>query len=343
MFICKNSFLKLADENNGKILAAAVLGHTGNRKREKMKVLVTGAAGFLGTPLANRLVEEGNEVIGLDDLSSGNSDGLLPDVKLVVGTVTDKSSLWEILKDVDCVFHLAAKAIVPNSVLYPTEYERTNVGGTVTLLEAMRDIGIKRMVFASSGAIYGYLKEQPLKESYSPRPASPYAVSKLAAEYYINTIGRLWGLEAVCLRIFNAYGPRQGFSFTNAPVIPTFLRQAATKGTVVIHGDGEKTRDFVYVDDVVEALIEASKMKKTDELIINIGSGIETKVNEVLNLACKITEKKPEVVYNQKRVGGPDRMCADLTLAHEKLNYEPKVMLEDGMRMTFEKDERLRK
>ncbi len=309
-----------------------------------MKTLVTGAAGFIGTALSNQLIHQGDQVVGLDNLFTGSPDGLMPEVELIQGDINDRELLWKILQGVDCVFHLAAKAIVPNSILYPREYEEVNVGGTVTLLEAMRDVGISRMVFASSGAIYGLQSRQPLKEKVTkPKPASPYAVSKLASEYYINTIGRLWGLEAVCLRIFNAYGPRQNFSFAHAPVIPTFLRLAASQGTVVIHGDGHHTRDFVYIDDVIEALISASKLNDRRELVINIGSGIETSVTDVLGLARKITGSSPEVVYNQRRPGGPDRMRADLTLANQILNFYPKTSLEEGMAKTFELDLRLHK
>lgn len=309
-----------------------------------MKSLVTGAAGFIGTALCNHLIYQGDQVVGLDNLFTGSPDGLQPEVELIKGDINDRELLWKILQGIDCVFHLAAKAIVPNSILYPREYEEVNVGGTVTLLEAMRDVGISRMVFASSGAIYGLQNRQPLKEKVTkPKPASPYAVSKLASEYYINTIGRLWGLEAVCLRIFNAYGPRQNFSFAHAPVIPTFLRLAASHGTIVIHGDGHHTRDFVYIDDVIEALISASKLTDRKELVINVGSGVETSVTEVLDLARKITGGNPEVVYNQRRPGGPDRMRADLTLANQILNFYPKTTLEEGMARTFELDLRLHK
>ena len=307
-----------------------------------MKIFVSGAAGFIGTALANQLIANGHQVIGLDDFSAANSDDLNPEVQIVQGDINDRELLWQLLQGVDLVYHLAAKVIVPDSILYPSGYNSVNVGGTVTLLEAMRDVGIQRMVFASSGAIYGIQDEQPLKEKgMTPRPASPYAVSKLASEYYINTIGRLWGLEAVCLRIFNAYGPRQGFSFTHSPVIPTFLKQCAAHGTIIVHGDGHKTRDFVYIDDVVKALILAAQISNPQELVINIGSGIETTVSQVLEYAIGITGIEPEIVYNQRRVGGPDRMCADLTLAKARMGYEPEVMLEDGMRMTYEKDQRL--
>ena len=306
-----------------------------------MKCFVTGAAGFLGTALSNRLIEEGHDVIGLDNCSAGEPERLRPEVNFVQNDLNSKESLWRLLKDVDVIYHLAAKVIVPDSLLYPAEYEKTNVGGTVTLLEAMHDVGNRKMIFASSGAIYGNQPVMPLREDMNPRPESPYAVSKLAGEFYIRTIGQLWGLQAVCLRIFNCYGPYQGFTFAHSPVIPTFLRQSALKGTVVIHGDGNKTRDFVYVDDVVDAFIAAASLNNSEELVINIGSGQETSVNEVLELAQKITGIEPQVVHNPRRVGGADRMCADLTIAEKTLNYHPKVMLEEGMRKTFEADANL--
>ena len=169
-----------------------------------MRFLITGAAGFLGSALANRLAHEGNIVRGLDDLSAGTPDRLSPEIHFTRGDINDRPKLWTLLQDIDCVYHLAARVIVPESVLYPREYNEVNVGGTVTLMEAMRDVGVRRVVFISSGAIYGDQEEQPLRETAVPNPSSPYAVSKLAAEYYVSTIGGLWGIETVCLRVFNA-------------------------------------------------------------------------------------------------------------------------------------------
>ncbi len=233
--------------------------------------------------------------------------------------------------------------IVPDSLLYASDYERTNVGGTVTLLEAMHDVGNRKLIFSSSGAVYGNQERQPLNENMRAVPESPYAVSKLSSELYIRTIGQLWDLQAVCLRIFNAYGPHQRFSFAHSPVIPSFLRQCALKGTVVINGDGLKTRDFVYIDDVTDAFIAAARLEDKSETLINIGSGVETTINQVLNIAEAVTGRTPQVVYNPRRVGGANRMCADLTIAKSKLGWTPKVSLEDGMARTFENDETLKR
>ncbi len=172
-----------------------------------MNFLITGAAGFLGSALANQLAREGHQVRGIDDLSTGDPQVLVPDVHFTRGDVNDRPKLWTLLQEVDVVYHLAARVSVQESVLYPKDYNAVNVGGTVALMEAIRDVGIKRVVLASSGAVYGDSGEQPLTESVTPNPRSPYAVSKLAAEYYVRTIGGLWGIETVSLRIFNAYGP----------------------------------------------------------------------------------------------------------------------------------------
>src|SRR5512137_2192045 len=208
-----------------------------------MNFLVTGVAGFLGTALANRLAREGHQVRGLDDLSTGDPSRLEPGVHFTRGDVNDRPKLWTLLQEVDCVYHLAARVSVPESVLYPREYNASNVGGTVSLMEAIRDVGIRRVVLASSGAIYGDQEAQPLSEGQAPRPLSPYAVSKLAAEYYIRTIGTLWGIETVSLRIFNAYGPGQRLPASHPPVVPYLLRQAVRSGTMVVNGDGSQTRD----------------------------------------------------------------------------------------------------
>lgn len=307
-----------------------------------MQFLITGAAGFLGTALSNRLAREGHSVRGLDDLSTGDPNGLSPEVHFTRGDVNDRPKLWTLLQDVDCVVHLAARVLVSESVLYPREYNQVNVGGTVTLMEAMRDVGVKRVVFTSSGAVYGEQDLQPVPEDCRPNPQSPYAVSKLAAEYYVNTIGRLSNIETVCLRVFNAYGPGQHLPPAHAPVVPNFLKQALANGTLVLHGNGNQTRDYVYVDDVVNALVAATSAERVNRQIINVGSGVETNVQQLVQMVIDATVTQPQVVYNQRDDRGPDRLCADLTLAKELLGYQPQIPLEKGLRLTLENDPRFK-
>ena len=307
-----------------------------------MNFLITGAAGFLGSTLANYLAREGHQVRGLDDLSTGDSQALSPDVLFTRGDVNDRPKLWTLLQEVDCVYHLAARVSVPESVLYPREYNATNVGGTVSLMEAMRDVGVRRVVFISSGAVYGDQGGQPLLESASPNPRSPYAVSKLAAEYYVRTIGDLWGIENLSLRVFNAYGPGQHLPPSHAPVIPNFLRQAMRGGTMVMHNDGSQTRDYVFVDDVVAAMIAAATAPGINRMIINIGSGTETSIRDLVRLVMDATGTNTEVINNPHTDPGVSRMCADLSLAREKLGYQPRFSLAEGLRLTLERDTRFR-
>jgi UDP-glucose 4-epimerase len=307
-----------------------------------MNFLITGAAGFLGSALANQLAREGHQVRGLDDLSTGDPRVLSPDVHFTRGDVNDRPKLWTLLQEVDCVYHLAARVSVPESVLYPREYNAVNVGGTVSMMEAMRDVGVRRVILASSGAVYGDQGEQPLRETAIPDPHSPYAVSKVSAEHYIRTIGKLWGLETVCLRIFNAYGPGQHLPPSHPPVVPHFLRQALRGGTLVVHGDGTQTRDYVYVDDVVSAMVAASTAPNVNGMVINVGSGTETSIRELVKKVSEVTGRKVDSLYNALTPGGVSRMCADLTLAAQKLNYRSSIKLDDGLRLTLRRDPRFK-
>ena len=306
-----------------------------------MKFLITGCAGFLGTTLANNLVREGHQVRGLDDLSTGDPARLDPGVHFTRGDVNDRPKLWTLLQEVDCVYHLAARVSVPESVLYPREYNASNVGGTVSLMEAIRDVGIRRVVLASSGAIYGDQEAQPLSEGQAPRPLSPYAVSKLAAEYYMMTIGALWKIETVALRIFNAYGPGQRLPASHPPVVPYLLNQALRGGSMVVNGDGAQTRDFIYVDDVVSGMVAAATAPNINGLVINIGSGTETGILQLAHLVQEITGSSSNVISSGKTSGGVARMCANIALAERRLNFNPSIKLEDGLRMTIQRDAHL--
>ena len=305
-----------------------------------MNFLITGAAGFLGSALANHLAREGHQVRGLDDLSTGDPQALAPDVHFTRGDVSDRPKLWTLLQEVDVVYHLAARVSVPESILYPRDYNTVNVGGTVALMEAMRDVGVRRVVLASSGAVYGDTGLQPLVETAAPSPRSPYAVSKLAAEFYVRTIGLLWGIETLSLRVFNAYGPGQHLPASHPPVVPYFLRQSLRSGSLVVHGDGSQTRDYVYVDDVVSAMVAASTAPGVSGMVINVGSGVETSIRDLVKLVLETTSAKPEVLYNAQTSGGVSRMAADLRASREKLNFVPSIKLEDGLRLTLQRDPR---
>lgn len=307
-----------------------------------MNFLITGAAGFLGSALANHLAQQGHQVRGLDDLSTGDPQTLSPDVHFTRGDVNDRPKLWTLLQDVDVVYHLAARVSVPESILYPRDYNAVNVGGTVALMEAMRDVGVRRVVLSSSGAVYGDLRDSSLAESLIPNPRSPYAVSKLAAEYYVRTIGNLWNIETVSLRIFNAYGPGQHLPPSHPPVVPHYLRQALRGGTLVAHGDGSQTRDYVYVDDVVRAMVAASTAPSVNGQVINVGSGMETSIKDLIRQVLSVTNSKANVVYNSQTSGGVSHMKADLNLAKDKLRFTPSVKLEEGLRLTLKRDTRFK-
>ena len=240
----------------------------------------------------------------------------------------------------DCVYHLAARVRVPESIHYPSEYNEVNVGGTVALMQAMRDTGVHRVVLTSSGAIYGEQDHQPIRESQTPHPDSPYGVSKIAAEYYVATLGTLYDIETVSLRIFNTYGPGQDLPPSYPPVIPQVLRQAQTGGSIVIFGDGSQPRDFVFVDDVVEAMVLAGTARSANRTVINIGSGREVSISELAKHVIRATEKRASTLYNPAASGGVSRLVADVSLARELLGWMPRTTLEEGLRLTLARDAR---
>jgi len=308
-----------------------------------MRVLITGGAGFLGSALANRLVSAGHTVLVLDDLTAGDPRRLDPQVLFTRGDVRDVPKLWTLLQGVDCVYHLAARVRVPESIHYPGDYNQVNVGGTVALMEAVRDTGVSRVVLASSGALYGEQAQQPIREDQPPRPNSPYGVSKVAAEYYVSTLGALYGIETVALRIFNVYGPGQELPPSYPPVIPQLLRQAQIGGSLVIFGDGTQTRDFVYVDDVVEALAAAAVAHDVNRQVINVGSGREVSINELADRIAGVVGKRLSVLHNREQAGGVSRLVADVSLARQLLGWEPGTDLERGLRLILERDPRFKK
>jgi UDP-glucose 4-epimerase len=212
------------------------------------------------------------------------------------------------------------------------------VGGTVAVMEAMRDAGVKRVVFTSSGAVYGDQEQQPVCEDFPPDPGSPYAASKVSAEHYVRTIGKLWGIETVILRVFNAYGPGQAVPPAHAPVIPQLLKQALGGGSLVVFGDGRQSRDFVYVEDVVDGLTAAATAKNIDRQIINIGSGTEVSINAITDKIGRVTGRKVSVLHSGAQTGGVSRLCANITQARQLLGFAPQVDLDTGLKLTLEGD-----
>ncbi len=278
----------------------------------------------------------------LDDLSAGDPSRLDSQVLFTRGDVRDVPKLWTLLQHVECVYHLAARVSVPESVLYPRDYNDVNVGGTVAVMEAVRDAGVKRVVLASSGAVYGEQHKQPVSEKTIPNPDSPYAVSKIASEYYVSTIGALCGIETVALRVFNAYGPGQFVPASHAPVIPQFLKQALGGGSLVVFGGGNQTRDFVYIDDLVDALFAAGTASDVDRRIINVGSGQEVSINQLVAKIARAIGHEVNPLCSQANDGGVSRLVADISLARQKLGYSPKVDLDEGLKRMLTSDPQFR-
>ena len=308
-----------------------------------MNYLITGGAGFLGTALANFLIAQGHQVRALDDLSAGDPQGLDSRVLFTRGDVRDTPKLWGLLRGTDCVYHLAARVSVAESVLYPVEYNAVNVGGTVSLMTAVRDAGVKRVILASSGAAYGKQEQQPVREDALMHPDSPYAVSKLSSEYYLHSIGALWKIETVVLRIFNAYGPRQPLPPSHAPVIPRYLKQALGGGSVVLFGGGKQTRDFVYIGDAVSALTSAATADRVNRSIINVGSGQEVSIAQLVDKIERAIGRQVHRLDNVEEDGGVPRLVADVRLAGDLLKWKPRVSLDEGLQRMLAEDERFKR
>jgi nucleoside-diphosphate-sugar epimerase len=302
-------------------------------------ILITGGAGFIGSHLTDKLIEEGCQVNVIDNLSSG----LLNNIRHHMGKsqfhfvradILDFKTVSHLMKNVDAVFHEAALVSVNKSSQDPTLANDVNVVGTINLLKAALDAGVKRFIYASSAAIYGETQGSKITEDTIPKPMSAYGASKLAAENYAYAFFKTQGLETVSLRYFNIYGPRQRFDSENTygGVISTFTNRLIHNKPPVIHGDGSQTRDFVYIDDVVEANMLALQSKNSPGEAFNIGTGESISVNKLANLLKKIT--KHETLQNAHAPAPPESIlhsCANITKARSLLGYQPKTNIEDGL------------
>jgi nucleoside-diphosphate-sugar epimerase len=304
-----------------------------------MRLLVTGGAGFIGSHLVRRLLVEGHEVRVLDNLYTGrreNLEDVARQIELIDGDVRELERTRRASKACEAVFHLAAVPSVPRSIADPITTHETNATGTVNVLLAARDAGAGRVVFASSSSIYGSAEELPKRESTGPQPISPYAISKLAGENYCHSFFELFGLETVALRYFNVFGPRQDPDSQYAAVVPKFIRAFKAGQSPTIFGDGEQSRDFTYVGNVVEANLAALARPGVAGRVYNIACGQRTTLNELAAIIREQTGAVVEALHGPPRAGEVRHSHADVSLARRELGYEPRMSLAEGLRLTIE-------
>lgn len=301
------------------------------------KVLVTGGAGFIGSHLVDRLMDEDFNVVVLDNFYSGKLDNISSHLNklnfhLIEGDVRKREVVKKAIRHVDYVFHLAAIVDVEFSVKNPLLVNEVNVNGTLNVLEESLRFDVDRFVYVSSCAVYGEPLKLPINEEHPTRPLSPYGVSKLAAEHYCRLFSELYGLKVICLRLFNVYGPRQKGD-PHGGVISKSIERLKEGAAPIIFGDGKQTRDFIYISDIVEALMLTLKNERCVGEVFNIGSGKETSINELARSLIEIFNLKnikPKHVKTKK--GEIARSCADISKAERILGFKAKVKLEDGLR-----------
>ncbi len=297
-----------------------------------VNITVTGGAGFIGSWIAEALAKD-NTVKIIDNLHTGKSENIKEmDAKFVKADIRDSKAVFDALKDSDVVFHQGANVQIQASIDDPGMDADINIGGTLNVLEACRKHDIKRLVFASSSAIYGNPEKVPVSEGQRPDPLSPYALSKLAGETYVRLYNQLYGIETVSLRYFNVYGPRQNPDSPYSGVISIFTKNVKLGKRLVVFGDGEQTRDFVNVKDVVSANILAAQSKDAVGKAFNIGTGKSISLNEMISVLKKISGKKLNVVHEKPRKGEVKHSRADIGLAKKILGYEPTIEFEDGLK-----------
>lgn len=303
-----------------------------------MKALVTGGAGFIGSHIVDRLLSDGHEVVVLDDFSTGHRSNL-PEkgaLTIVEGTISNVSTVNQCMQDVDWVFHKAAVASVPKTVNDPVGSSAINYQGTLHLLEAARNNNVKRFVFASSAALYGDEPTLPKVETMCPVTLSPYAVDKLASEFACGMYTKLYGLETVCLRYFNVYGPKQDPSSPYSGVISIFTDKLKKKEIPTIFGDGEQTRDFVFVSDVVEANMKAATSDSGTGEFFNIATGNKITLNDLLKILSDIYNIEFNVNYAEPRKGDIKDSYATVSKAGSMLNWNSTVELNEGLKLLCE-------
>ena len=300
-------------------------------------ILVTGGAGFIGSNLVRALLERGDRVRVLDNLSTGNRanlSGLTDDVELVEGELRSYERVHAAVRGTELVFHQGALPSVPRSVQDPLTTSAVNVEGTLNVLLAARDEGVRRVVFASSSSVYGNSGELPRVESANPDPISPYGVAKLAAERYCVSFSRVYPLETISLRYFNVFGPRQDPRSQYAAVVPKFITEVAAGRAVPIYGSGAQSRDFTYVANVVEANLLAAEVEGCNGAVLNVATGRSVTVEELADTIGAVLAMEVRKKYLPERAGEVAHSWADVSAAGKLLGWEPHVDLEEGLSLT---------
>jgi nucleoside-diphosphate-sugar epimerase len=310
-------------------------------KKLMANYLITGIAGFIGSSIARAVLAQGDEVRGIDNLSTGNRENIAEIVNKIdfrEADILDLESVKAACAGVDYVFHEAAIPSVPKSVLDPLGNNRANVDGTVNVLVAARDAKVKRVVYAASSSAYGDTPTLPKREDMLPNPISPYAVAKLASEYYMTSFYRCYGLETVCLRYFNIFGPRQDPTSPYSGVLSKFTTQMLAGETPTIFGDGEQSRDFTYIDNAVSANLLACKAPATAAAgqVFNVATGTRYSLNQTFAILKNLTGYSGDVKYGPERAGDVKHSLADLSRTEAALGYRVKVSFEEGLQKTIE-------
>ena len=303
-----------------------------------MNYIVTGGAGFIGSHIVEELAQKRHDVVILDNLFSGTMENIRPflaqkDVTFVKGSITDPALLKDTFSGADGIFHQAAIASVPRSIANPVATNEANVTGTLNVLLAARDCGVRKVVFASSSSVYGDTPVLPKREDMTPHPLSPYAVSKLAGEQYMQVFSEVYGIRTLSLRYFNVFGPRQDPNSEYAAVIPKFITSVLDHRSPAIFGDGEQTRDFTYVKDVVQANIRA--MESGAQGIFNVAYCRRISVKELAAMIMEITGSTVPLVFGPPRQGDVRDSLADISRAQEAFGYEPQYTVRTGMEETI--------
>lgn len=299
--------------------------------------LVTGGAGFIGSHIVEELVKKGERVRVIDNLSTGkrkNLEHLLDKIEFIEGDLRNPEAAVKVAEGADFVLHQAAIPSVPRSVKDPKGSTENNLNGTLHLLMAARDAGVKRMVYASSSSVYGDSPILPKKEDFLPAPLSPYAASKLAGEYYCQVFHRVYGLETVCLRYFNVFGPRQDPLSPYAAVIPKFITLALAKKPLVVYGDGEQSRDFSFVDNVVKANLLACRAAGVAGEQINVGCGGQISLNQLVQTLKEIINGDLTVEYTEPKPGDVKHSVASIEKAQILMGFAPTVPFNEGLHRT---------